>query len=62
MTVEVAVLGAPEPPPYQHRSPDERLAAAVRLIEHHQALRGGWLKVPRSAWPGEVIRAGGELG
>jgi hypothetical protein len=43
-------------------TPEERLAAAVRLIEHHQALRGGFSKIPRSAWPGEVVIAGEELG
>jgi hypothetical protein len=56
MTVEIVPLGHPKPSPYANSSPAERLAAAVRLIEHHQALRGGFARVPRSAWPGEVFR------
>jgi hypothetical protein len=62
MTVEVVALGDAKPPPYEFSTPEERLAAAVRLIEHHQALRGGFSKIPRSAWPGEVVVAGEELG
>jgi len=58
MTVEVVALGAFKPSPYELSTPEERLAAAVRLIEHHQALRGGFSKIPRSAWPGEVVVAG----
>jgi len=57
MTVEIVPLGQPKPSPYANSSPAERLAAAVRLIEHHQALRGGFPTVPRSAWPGEVFRS-----
>ena len=62
MTVEVVALGVLKPSPYASSTPEERLAAAVRLIEHHQALRGGFSKIPRSAWPGEVVIAGEELG
>lgn len=56
MTVEVVRLGQPKPPPYADSTPEERLSAAVRLIEYHQALRGGFSTLPRSAWPGEVFR------
>jgi hypothetical protein len=62
MTVEVVALGDFKPSPYASSTPEERLAAAVQLIEHHQALRGGFSKIPRSAWPGEVVVAGEELG
>lgn len=62
MTVEVVALGDFKPSPYASSTPEERLAAAVRLIEHHQALRGGFSKLPRSAWPGEVVLAGEGLG
>jgi hypothetical protein len=62
MTVEVVALGDFKPSPYEFSTPEERLAAAVRLIEYHQALRGGFSNIPRSAWPGEVVRAGEELG
>jgi hypothetical protein len=62
MTVEVVALGQRKPSPYAHSTPDERLAAAVRLIEHHQALRGGYSTLPRSAWPGQILVAGEELG
>jgi len=62
MTVEVVALGEYKPAPYASSTPDERIAAAVRLIEHHQALRGGFSKIPRSAWPGEVVLAGGFSG
>ena len=62
MTVEVVALGDFKQSPYASSTPEERLAAAVRLIEHHQALRGGFSKIPRSAWPGEVVIAGEELG
>jgi hypothetical protein len=62
MTVEVVALGDFKPSPYEFSTPEERLAAAVRLIEHHQALRGGFSKIPRSAWPGEVVIAGEKLG
>ena len=62
MTIEVVALGDFKPSSYEFSTPEERLAAAVRLIEHHQALRGGFSKIPRSAWPGEVVIAGEELG
>jgi hypothetical protein len=62
MTVEVVQLGQRKPSPYADSTPEERLAAAVRLIEHHQALRGGYSPLPRSEWPGETFVAGGELG
>jgi len=61
MTVEVVSLGQPKPPPYADSTPEERLAAAVRLIEYHQALRGEHSTVPRAEWPGETFVAGGEL-
>lgn len=55
MTVEVVPLGSAKPPPYAHCSPAERIAAAVRLIDYHQALRGvdASAHPPRSEWPGE---------
>lgn len=56
MTVEVTALGQHKPSPYADSTPEERVAAAVRLIDHHQALRGGYSTLPRSAWPGEIIR------
>lgn len=56
MTVEVVDLGAPKPSPYRDSSPDERLAAATRLIEHHAALRGEAPRLPRAEWPGEIFR------
>ena len=62
MTVEVVALGQRKPSPYAHSTPDERLAAAVRLIEYHQALRGGSSTLPRAAWPGETFVSGEELG
>ncbi|HET7544091.1 MAG TPA: hypothetical protein VFK05_29670 [Polyangiaceae bacterium] len=62
MTVEVVALGERKPSPYASSTPEERIAAAVRLIEYHQALRGGFSKIPRAAWPGEVVLAGAELG
>ncbi len=55
MTVEVVPLGERKPSPYADSTEDERLAAAVRLIEHHQALRGGDSTLPRSEWPGETF-------
>jgi hypothetical protein len=54
MTVEVVPLGQSKGSPYAGSTPEQRLAAAVRLIEHHQALRGGYSTLPRSAWPGEA--------
>jgi hypothetical protein len=62
MTVEVVALGERKPPPYADSTPEVRLAAAVRLIEHHQALRGGFSQIPRSAWPGETFVAGEAVG
>jgi hypothetical protein len=53
MTIEIVPLGTPKPAAYAECSPEERLAAAVRLIEYHQALRGARPLVPRSQWPGE---------
>jgi hypothetical protein len=61
MTVEVVSLGQPKPPPYANSTAEERLAAAVRLIEHHQALRGVRPAIPRSEWPGETFVLGDEL-
>ena len=51
-------MGQPKSPPYASATPDERLAAALRLIEHHVALRGGVTKIPRSQWPGEIFTVG----
>ncbi len=62
MTVEVVAFGQRKPSPYADSTPEERLAAAVRLIEHHQALRGGYSTLPRSAWPGETFITGAEFG
>jgi hypothetical protein len=59
MTVDIVRLGAPEASPYADSTPEERLEAAVRLIEHHQALRGGGPRPPRSEWPGETYVIGG---
>ena len=58
MTVELVALGQRKGSPYAVSTAEERLAAAVRLIEHHQALRGGASTLPRSAWPGETYRLG----
>jgi hypothetical protein len=58
MTIEVVASGQRKPSPYANSTPEERLAAAVRLIEYHQALRGGYSALPRSQWPGEAIVAG----
>jgi hypothetical protein len=58
MTVEVVPLGEPKPSPYADSTPDERLAAATRLFEHHQALRGAQPSLPRSDWPGETFIIG----
>lgn len=60
MTVEVVAVGQTKPSPYANSSPEERLAAAVRLIQHHQALRGAQAQVPRSEWPGETFVHGGD--
>lgn len=56
MTVELVTLGQRKGSPYADSTPDQRLTAAVRLIEHHQALRGGHFTLPRSEWPGETYR------
>ena len=37
MTIDIVALGQHKPSPYASATPEERLAAAVRLIEHHQA-------------------------
>jgi hypothetical protein len=58
MTVEIVPLGQPKPSPYADSTPEERLAAATRLIEHHRALRGAPELPPRSEWPGEVFVIG----
>ena len=58
MTIEVVPFGQRKPPPYATSSAEERLAAAVRLIDHHQTLRGGYSKLPRSEWPGETFSWG----
>lgn len=60
MTVEIVRLGQPKPSPYAESTPEERLAAATRLIEHHRALRGAAELLPRSEWPGEVFVIGAE--
>ena len=62
MTVEIVAFDQRKPSPYASSTPDERLAAAVRLIEHHQALRGGFSKIARSEWPGKVVIAGKSIG
>lgn len=59
ITGELVTPGGPKPSPYVNSTPEERIAAAVRLIEHHQALRGAPLaKLPRSEWPGETFFCG----
>ena len=55
MTVEVVPLGEPKSPPYANSTPEERLAAAVRLIAFHEALRGARASLPRAEWPGETF-------
>ena len=62
MTVEVVAVGQRMPWPYARSTPDERLAATVRLIDYHQALRGGYSPLPRAAWPGEAVIASEQLG
>jgi hypothetical protein len=62
MTVEVMPLGQRKPSPYANSAPEERLAAAVRLIEYHEQLRGHRATIPRSQWPGETFKAEDELG
>ena len=62
MTGEVVPLGTSKPPPYASSSPEERLAAAVRLIEYHEQLRGPRPPLPRSEWPGEAFIIGAEGG
>jgi hypothetical protein len=58
MTVEVVTLGHPKGSPYADSTAEQRLAAATRLIDHHQTLRGGHSTVPRSEWPGEKYSQG----
>jgi hypothetical protein len=55
MTVEVSAPGQPKPPPYAKHSPAERLAAAMRLIGYHQAIRGAGTTLARADWPGETF-------
>ncbi len=62
MTVEAVALGQRKPSPYADSTADERLAAAVRLIDYHQALRGGYSVLPRAAWPGEAVTVSDKLG
>ncbi len=62
MTVEIVPLGQHKPAPYAGSTPEERLAAAVRLIEYHLALRGAPSAIPRADWPGEIFVSGEELG
>jgi len=56
MTIEAVALGQRKPSPYANSSPEERIAAAVRLMGYHQALRGAGPRVPRSEWSGETFR------
>ena len=58
MTLEIVTLGQPKGSSHVHSTPEERLAAAVRLMEHHRALRGGFSTLPRSEWPGETYFVG----
>ncbi len=62
MTVEVVTLGTPERSAYAHSTPEERLAAAVRLMGYHQSLRGDQLRLPRAEWPGEKFVLGPKRG
>jgi hypothetical protein len=62
MTVEIVPLGEHKTSPYAHSTPDQRLAAAVRLIEHHQALRGTPSLLRRADWPGEKFVIGSGRG
>lgn len=62
MTVEVVALGQSKPSPYAVSTPEERLAAATRLIEHHRALRETPANLPRNAWPGEKFVSGAKRG
>jgi hypothetical protein len=62
MTVEIVALGERKPAPYAHSAPDERLAAALRLIAHHEALRGERATLPHSEWPGETFVIGKTAG
>jgi len=55
MSVEVVTLGQRKGSPYADSTPEQRIAAAVRLIEYHQTLRSGSSSLPRSAWPGEIF-------
>lgn len=59
MTVEIVALGTPKPSSYRDSSPDERLAAATRLTEHHAAMRGEVPRVPcRRVGPKHFAREG----
>jgi len=60
MTGEVVPVGTPKSPPYANSTPDERLAAAVRLIQHHEQLRGPRCALERSKWPGEAFVIGSD--
>ncbi len=62
MTAEVVPLGMPKSPPYANSTPEERLAAAVRLIHHHEQLRGAGPALERSKWPGEAFVIGSDNG
>jgi len=62
MSVEMVTLGQREPSPYADSTPEERLTAAFRMIEHHRDLRGRHSTLPRSAWPGETFVIGAERG
>ncbi|MCL2824231.1 MAG: hypothetical protein FWD57_09590 [Polyangiaceae bacterium] len=62
MTVEMVTLGQRKPGPYADSTPEERISAAVHLIEHHRDLCGRYSTLPRSAWPGETFVAGAERG
>lgn len=62
MTVEIVALGQPEPSSYAESTPEERLAAAVRLIEYHESLRGPRPALPRADWPGTTFVSGEERG
>jgi hypothetical protein len=45
MTIEVVALGERKPSPYVYSTPEERLAAATRLITHHQTIGAGLPRV-----------------
>jgi hypothetical protein len=60
MTLEVVALGERKVSPYAHCTPEERLAAAFRLIQHQQALLGARAPLRRAEWPGEKFVIGAE--